>query len=282
MTNTITKEILLKLAPRVSGARAARQSEICAQIAAHWAKAQEAADLTAPLRQAHFLAQLGHESDGFCAVEEYASGAAYEGRRDLGNVQPGDGRRYKGRGLIQITGRANYAVYDKWARGGIERGNYVAHSELLAKFPDALMSAAFYWQTRRLNIFADRDDLITVTNIINCGRESCKANGGPSRAQYLARAKQLLGASEEAALPEVMRRGDKGPAVQAAQKQLKALGLLAGAADGIYGANTVEAVKKLQTANGLKADGIIGPATAAPLFAPAPMTLAEMQASLSR
>ena len=60
-----------------------------------------------PMRAAHFVAQLAHESDRFRAMEEYATGAAYEGRKDLGNVKAGDGKRYKGRGVIQLTGRAN-------------------------------------------------------------------------------------------------------------------------------------------------------------------------------
>ena len=61
-----------------------------------------------PLRLCHFMAQLAHESAHFGVTREFASGAAYEGRRDLGNTEPGDGQRYRGRGLIQTTGRANY------------------------------------------------------------------------------------------------------------------------------------------------------------------------------
>ncbi len=66
--------------------------------------------INTPLRRVHFFAQIGHESKELIYSEEIASGRAYEGRFDLGNTQPGDGVRFKGRGLIQITGRANSRI----------------------------------------------------------------------------------------------------------------------------------------------------------------------------
>ena len=82
------------------------------KLASQWLapinKAMAKYEINTELRMAHFLAQIGHESGGLVYVRELASGKAYEGRKDLGNTQLGDGIKYKGRGLIQITGRANY------------------------------------------------------------------------------------------------------------------------------------------------------------------------------
>jgi putative chitinase len=139
--------------------------------------------ITTPLRKAHFLAQLGHESDGFNTNEEYASGAAYEGRRDLGNTQAGDGVRFKGRGLIQVTGRANYA--DCGRALGVDLIN---NPQRLGDFDLACLSAGWFWDTRKLNNHADRDDVLTITRIINGG-----TNGLADRRSYLSRAKRVFG-----------------------------------------------------------------------------------------
>jgi putative chitinase len=124
-----------------------------------------------PLRLAHFLAQLGHESDGFKAMEEYASGADYEGRQDLGNVMRGDGVRYKGRGPIQVTGRANYRRFGQKLGIDLE-----SHPEIAA-----LPSIGI------LNERADADDLNGITRAINGG-----LNGLPARKARLGQAKALL------------------------------------------------------------------------------------------
>ena len=134
------------------------------------------------LRLAHFFAQLGHESGGFRYMEEIASGQAYEGRRDLGNTQPGDGKRYKGRGPIQLTGRANYRVYGRAA--GID---FESHPELVAIPSIGLLVACMFWETKGLNQLADDDDVERITKRINGG-----LNGFEDRKAHLKKVKALL------------------------------------------------------------------------------------------
>jgi putative chitinase len=138
--------------------------------------------ITTPLRKAHFLAQVGHESDGFNTNEEYASGRDYEGRDDLGNTQTGDGVRFKGRGLIQVTGRANYGECGRAL--GVD---LIKSPQRLGDYDLACLSAGWYWDSRNLNRHADRDDVITITKIINGG-----TNGLADRQSYLARAKRVF------------------------------------------------------------------------------------------
>ena len=138
--------------------------------------------INTPLRMAHFLAQVCHESGCFRYNQELASGAAYEGRKDLGNVNPGDGVKFKGRGLMQLTGRANYVIYGKAVNEDL-----ITNPTLVAgKY--AVDVAGWYWSTHGLNVFADKDDITTITKRINGG-----LNGFASRQDFLARAKKALG-----------------------------------------------------------------------------------------
>lgn len=125
-------------------------------------------------RIAMWLAQVGHESAGFNATEEYASGAAYEGRADLGNTQPGDGVRFKGRSWIQITGRNNYTAFSRWCSGKglvLSPTEFVDNPKRLAELRWAGIGAAWYWTVARpdINTLSDRQDLETVTRRINGG-----------------------------------------------------------------------------------------------------------------
>ncbi len=124
-------------------------------------------NITNTLRLTHFLAQCAHESGNWRYRTELASGAAYEGRRDLGNTQPGDGVKFKGRGYIQLTGRANYKSFSDFV--GVD---CVANPELVATtYP--MMSAAFFFNSNKLWTICDRgatDDIITlVTRRVNGG-----------------------------------------------------------------------------------------------------------------
>jgi putative chitinase len=212
-----------------------------------------------PLRLCHFMAQLAHESAHFGVTREFASGAAYEGRKDLGNTQPGDGKRYRGRGLIQTTGRANY----KEATADIRRmipdaPDFEADPQELEEFPWALLAGISYWRRRNINADADRDDVVAVTRKINGG-----TNGLEDRKRYLAKAKAIwmsgapaTGASAAAADP-VLKVGAKGEAVTRLQNELIEAGFSV-SPDGNFGEYTKSAVIAFQTRHGLIADGVVG------------------------
>jgi predicted chitinase len=138
-------------------------------------------EITTQPRAAMFIAQVLHESGGLNFFEEIASGASYEGRRDLGNVQPGDGRRYKGRGPIQLTGRANYRHFGQLLGLPLER-----EPQLAERHDIGWRIAAKYWDVRGLNPLADADQFVTVTKRINGG-----TNGLKNRIHYYAMVKPV-------------------------------------------------------------------------------------------
>lgn len=134
------------------------------------------------LRMAHFLAQIAQESGELQYKRELASGMKYEGRKDLGNLQKGDGPRYKGRGLIQVTGRYNYDLISKDL--GVD---FVNNPELLEEDEWAVASAYWYWNRCKLNNHADLDDVVTITKRINGGTTHLQ-----ERKDYLAKAKKVF------------------------------------------------------------------------------------------
>jgi predicted chitinase len=149
----------------------------------HLNNAMAEAGITTKNQKAAFLAQLAHESGQFRYMEEIASGAAYEGRRDLGNTQPGDGTRFKGRGPIQLTGRANYAAASK------ALGVDLVNNPKAAATPEVgFRTAAWFWNTRGLNNLAEQGNFREVTRRINGG-----FNGLADRQQYYNRALSVLG-----------------------------------------------------------------------------------------
>jgi putative chitinase len=149
--------------------------------------------LTTQARLTAFIAQASEETNGFRTLKEYASGAAYEGRKDLGNTEKGDGTRFKGRGIFMITGRGNYGSYSKVMYGD---NRLVVSPELLEQPEAATISALQYWKDHNLNAIADKpDDWTTVhngktynrfewiTKLINGGQ-----NGESTRELFLTRA----------------------------------------------------------------------------------------------
>lgn len=136
-------------------------------------------EIDTELRQENFLCQALHEADGFHTLEEYASGSAYEGRKDLGNLKKGDGRRYKGSGIFQNTGRANYVKLTTQFKEMGEKVDLVAHPEMLRTPRYAVLAACLYWKEKKLNALADRDDIKAITKKINGGY-----NGLEDRIRY--------------------------------------------------------------------------------------------------
>lgn len=159
-------------------------------------------DIDSPREYAHFLAQACYETDQFRSLSEYASGKAYENRYDLGNIHPGDGVRFKGRGIFQTLGRANYEQL------GILKGDrelFVKNPEFLEKPGYAVWSACEYWTVRNLNDVANHPDNAVLKKKYN-GRIievspveyiSITISGGykgmEERKKFYAKAKKALG-----------------------------------------------------------------------------------------
>lgn len=133
-------------------------------------------------RQAAFLAQCAHESGEFRYMREIASGETYEGRKDLGNIYPGDGKKYPGRGPIQITGRKNHELC-----GNALGLDLINHPELLEVPEHGCRGSAWFWSSNNLNRFADDDSFGALTRAINGGY-----NHLDNRIRYWLRARSAL------------------------------------------------------------------------------------------
>ncbi len=256
-------------------------------------QAMQEFEITSYLREAAFLAQLAHESGELRYMEEIASGSAYEGRADLGNTQPGDGKRYKGRGPIQLTGRANYKRY-----GDLLALDLVNNPTIAATPQVGFRIAGQYWKLNGLNELADKG--LQIVTIKRKGQTqqvpafdaiTFKINGGfngkDDRTKYYNRAKQVLNkddavdASGTAAPPPppvdtggsssppypgtVLRQGSKGANVQTMQQRLSDLGY-ALTVDGNFGPGTRAALEEFQGKKGITCDGCCGPGTWAALW----------------
>ena len=253
--------------------------------------------INTPNRIAGFMAQCGHESGDFTALEEnlnYREETLLKifpryfgpGKRDakeyaknpekianyvymdefrskqgaMGNVQPGDGWRFRGRGVKQLTGRNNYTAFGKSIGMSAEEA-----SEYVATPKGALESACWFWKTNNLEKFADAGDNVGLTKKINGGTIGLEdRNARWERALAILGGKVSVSSAPKAAASgavRTLRKGDKGDDVARMQE---AIGV--SPADGDFGFGTLTAVKKWQTKNGLEPDGIVGPATQAKMF----------------
>lgn len=178
----ITKEQILEIMPNAK--------DVVALYLPYINGYKEVFKIDTPLRMAHFLAQIAHESNELRNVKEIGSPSYFEKydtgklKKMLGNLKPGDGYKYRGRGLIQITGRANYMAYQNSPHC---KGDIITHPELLEKPLGAVKSAMWFWKEHGLNELADKDSVLAVTREINGG-----TNGLESRKNYLTRAKKAL------------------------------------------------------------------------------------------
>ena len=145
-----------------------------------------------PHRMAQYLAQILHESASFRYDREIwgptAAQKRYEGRRDLGNVQKGDGARFKGRSAIQLTGRANYRTFTRWAKSiDASAPDFEANPDAVNTDPWEGLAPLWFWHTNNLNRYADQGDIEMVTRRINGGY-----NGLNDRIEYYSRAALVL------------------------------------------------------------------------------------------
>jgi putative chitinase len=251
-------------------------------------------EINTPNRIAGFMAQCAHESADFTKLEEnlnYSEKALNSvfgryfgaGKRDakeyarkpekianyvyqdefrskrgaMGNVNDGDGWRFRGRGIKQLTGRNNYTAFGRTVGMSAEEA-----AEYVATPKGAIESACWFWATNKLEKWADKGDNVGLTKKINGG-----TIGLDDRNKRWEAALKIMGGEIPKAAPaakssgvRTLRKGMQGDDVK---KMQKALGI---AADGDFGFGTLTAVKKWQKLNGLVADGIVGPATQAKLF----------------
>jgi predicted chitinase/peptidoglycan hydrolase-like protein with peptidoglycan-binding domain len=224
----------------------------------HLTAAMRKFGITTQRRAECFLAQLWHESAALHFFEEIASGAAYEGRKDLGNTHPGDGVRYKGRGPIQLTGRGNYRK-----AGAALKVDFEAHPTLVATPRYGYLVAAWYWNGRGLNALADQDRFEEITRRINGAATSGPPSHHARRVAWRKRFQQHDVRPGEA----VLARGAEGAAVVALTRRLS---YVRSARTGNpyldgkrrrFDLETERALKRFQREHHLDVDGVYGSTT---------------------
>lgn len=169
----ITSELLAKLFPGTSAQKRDRFVEPLNKFLPVYG-------IDTCLRVCAFLATGGIETDFLRVTTEYASGADYEGRKDLGNSEPGDGRRFRGRGFFQTTGRYNYARLNETASRKLGM-DFLKNPERLADIDVAVESACIFWQDNNLSKYADTSDFRNLSSIVNCGKPNRTPNAWAKR-----------------------------------------------------------------------------------------------------
>ena len=235
----ITSHLLRRLCPNAN-------QNIIDGVAQYFNQYASLFQIDSDLRVCHFFAQAAVESAWFQTLEEYASGAEYEGRSDLGNNNPGDGVRYKGRGIFQVTGKYNYN-----ATGHKLGLDLINHPELLTTPQYAVLSALEYWKDHNLNVYADADNVTAMTLHINGGY-----NALSDREMCLKNMKVLITEPQD-----MIGMGDKGDPVKAIQLELIAKGYKLGIPDGQFGPATANAIRNFQSNNKLPVPGVVDKAT---------------------
>lgn len=243
-------------------------------------------EINSPQRIAGFIAQCGHESAGFTILEEnlnYSekglmaifpkyfrdrSPAAYErkpeaianvvyaNRMGNGSEKSGDGWKFRGRGVIQLTGHDNYSAFGKAVGKDVDQV-----IKYLGTKKGALHSACWYWESRNINAAADASDIVRMTKLVNGG-----TIGLEDREKHYKHALEVLGVKKEAAKPVASPAPTPKDKTTSEPTLAEIQAKLGVTADGIRGPKTIAAIKEFQTANGLVADGIVGPKTLAALF----------------
>jgi putative chitinase len=217
----------------------------------------------APKRNAAEYARNPEKIANYVYMDQFRSKAG-----QMGNIQPGDGWRFRGRGLKQLTGRNNYTNFGKTVNMTAEQA-----AEYVATKKGAIDSACWFWDTAKCNTFADARDIVGLSKRINGGtigledrqrrwNQALQVFGGNFTPTAATPARSAATASRPAATARttILRRGSRGAEVKRMQEALKV------GADGVFGPGTERALKAWQRTNGLTADGIAGPATLGRLF----------------
>ena len=238
-------------------------------------------DIDTPKRLAGFLAQTAHESGDFRLLEENLNYSAaqlqktwpkrfdaataaqfarkpeaiankvYSNRMGNGTPESGDGWRFRGRGIKQLTGRDNYTAFGKSVNMTAEKA-----AEYLTTKKGAVESAAWFWKTNNLNRFADAGDIVGMTKVINggtIGLEDRKKRYNSALAVLENGQPSSVPAPQKVASGETVKRGDRGETVSAIQT---ALGMRA---DGVFGVATEATLRVWQAKNGFVANGVASP-----------------------